>query len=491
MAALLKTHCLFVVKNIVKTNYLDVTCDVRTVWRTFASLSFESPVSYVGGKCPNVQPPNFNLHFSTESAAAEDVTKKEHINIGTIGHVDHGKTTLTAAITKILSRNGSAVFRSYDDIDKAEEERARGITINASHVEYATAKRHYAHTDCPGHRDFLKNMICGASQLDGAILVVDCNDGPMPQTTEHLLLAKQLGVKNIVVFVNKVDLATDELKELVELEVRDMLSNYGWEGDSVPLIHGSALLALDGDSSEIGEPAVNKLIEALDNCIPAPQRDSDSPLLMPIDSVLSVPGRGTVIIGTIKQGTMKKDDKTEILGYGSQIYTTVSTIQVFQAAVPSARAGDHVGVLLRQIKAKSIKRGMILAARNSLKVSNQFSGTVYFLSKSEGGRSKPITRGYIQVLFSETWQVTARFDFENEMVMPGESAAVTITLLKDMVLLPGQHFSVREGMMTVASGIINEAREPVFLPDKKLVKYVWKPEEKPNVSARQAKKQKT
>lgn len=420
-----------------------------------------------------VRTTNSNLQLSTKTEGLDDNTKKEHINIGTIGHVDHGKTTLTAAITKILSRSGTAVFRSYDDIDRAEEEKARGITINASHVEYSTDKRHYAHTDCPGHRDFLKNMICGASQMDGAILVVDCNDGPMPQTTEHLLLARQLGVKNIVVFINKVDTASEDLLELVELEVRDLLTSFGWNGDEVPLIHGSALYALEGKTSDIGEPAIIKLLDALDNYIPAPKRDYDSPFLMPVDSAVTIPGRGTVVIGTIKQGTMKKDDKAEILGFGTKMPTFISTVEVFRNAVPSARAGDHVGVLLRQVKSKTVKRGMILCARGSQKQSNQYSATVYFLTKSEGGRSKPVTPGFIQVLFAETWQVTARFDFEGDMIMPGDNAQVTITLLKSMVILPGQPFSVRDGMQTVASGIIHQAYDPVFVPEKKLFRYDW------------------
>lgn len=474
MATLTKITTTFT-KNIVKRSFVTVTSESRCQILNAGPLSVHALKENRAKPVRAVRVANSNLRLSTKADESDDKTKKDHVNIGTIGHVDHGKTTLTAAITKYLSRNGSTVFRSYDDIDKAEEERARGITINASHVEYATENRHYAHTDCPGHRDFLKNMICGASQMDGAILVVDCNDGPMPQTTEHLLLAKQIGVKHIVVFVNKVDTASEDLKELVELEVRDMLTNFGWAGDSVPLIHGSALYALEGNQSEIGEPAIKKLLDALDTYVPAPKRDYSSPFIMPVDSVVSV-SRGTVVIGTVKQGTFKKDDKAEVVGFGASFPTSISTIEVFRNAVMSAKAGDHVGVLLRQMKASNVKRGMLLAARGTLKQSNQYTGTVYFLDKSEGGRTKPVTRGYIQVLFSETWQVTARFDFEADMIMPGESAAVTITLLKDMVILPGQAFSVREGMETVASGIIHKSLESVFVPERKLFKYEWKPQ---------------
>ncbi|KAK3911021.1 Elongation factor Tu, mitochondrial [Frankliniella fusca] len=473
MATFIKKSCVFT-KTLVIRKFVTVTSESTS---HILNLRLSSSRPSLGNRVRAVRyvrVSNSNLCHSTKADVSDNEIKKEHVNIGTIGHVDHGKTTLTAAITKYLSRNGSAVFRSYDDIDKAEEERARGITINASHVEYATENRHYAHTDCPGHRDFLKNMICGASQMDGAILVVDCNDGPMPQTTEHLLLAKQIGVKNIVVFVNKVDLASEELRELVELEVRDMLTHFGWDGDAVPFIHGSALYALEGKESELGEPAIKKLLDALDKHVPAPKRDYTSPFIMPIDSVVGVP-RGTVVIGTVKQGTFKKDDKAEVLGFGATFPTSISTIEVFRSPVLSARAGDHVGVLLRQMKTSYIQRGMLLAAKGALKMSNQYKGTVYFLDKSEGGRVKPVTRGYIQVLFSETWQVTARFDFEEDMIMPGESCAVTVTLLKEMVILPGQAFSVREGMKTVASGIIHESCAAVFIPDRKLFKYEWKP----------------
>ncbi|XP_034246225.1 elongation factor Tu-like [Thrips palmi] len=483
MAAVMKQSCLFLARNIVQRSIAAASSDCSTLLQNgipvrglSSAITFEKKPRLGNA----VQP---NLRFATKP---DDTPRKEHVNIGTIGHVDHGKTTLTAAITKILAKNGLSQFRSYDDIDKAEEERARGITINASHVEYETAKRHYAHTDCPGHRDFLKNMICGASQMDGAILVVDCNDGPMPQTTEHLLLAKQLGVNNIVVFINKVDIASDDLKELVELEVRDLLTNFGWNGEAVPLVHGSALLALEGNTSDIGEPAIMKLLDILDNHVTPPKRDYNSPFVMPIDSAVSIRGRGTVAIGTVKAGTMKKDDKAELLGYDNAISTTISTIQVFNSAVPSARAGDHVGVLLRQMKASSVKRGMVLCARDACKLSNQYVGTVYFLTKSEGGRSKPVTSGFIQVLFAETWQVTARFDFEEEMVMPGESSPAVITLLKQMVILPGQKFSVRDGMHTVASGVINSANECVFLPNKLLSMY--KPNKASDVKNAKSKK---
>lgn len=477
MAAVMKQSCLFLVKSLAQRNIVSVSSDCKTLFQNGIPIRGLSN-AIIFEKNPRfskIDPPN--LCFSTTVGKTADTKGKEHINIGTIGHVDHGKTTLTAAITKILARDGLSQFRSYDDIDKAAEERARGITINASHVEYETATRHYAHTDCPGHRDFLKNMICGASQMDGAILVVDCNDGPMPQTTEHLLLAKQIGIKNIVVFVNKVDTADNDLRELVELEVRDLLTSFGWDGDNVPLVQGSALYALEGNTSEIGEPAIMKLLDVLDKNIPAPQRDYDSPFVMPIDSVVSIPGRGTVAIGTIKAGTMKNHDKADIVGYDRSFQTSISTIQVFNSGVPSARAGDHVGVLLRQIKASQIKRGMVICAKDSYKPSNQYRGTVYFLTKEEGGRSKPVTSGFIQVLFAETWQVTARFDFDEEMVMPGESCPALITLLRHMVILPGQKFSVRDGMHTVASGVITCVKNSVFVPKKNLFYYKHSPED--------------
>jgi elongation factor Tu len=429
----------------------------------------------------------------TTKPPEKNTPEKPHCNVGTIGHVDHGKTTLTAAITKVLEKRGLANFTSYDEIDKAPEEKARGITINAAHIGYETIKRTYAHTDCPGklklsyhrynsqlsypflgHADYIKNMISGASQMDGSILVVAADDGQMPQTREHLLLAKQVGIESVVVFVNKADQADKEVLELVEIEIRELLCDYGFDGDNSPIICGSALKALQGDESEIGEQSIIKLLDAIDNHIPTPSRDFTGPLLMPIDNFFTVPGRGSVVVGTIKRGTMTKNAEIELLGFDQKIKSTVSDIQVFKKSQQRALAGENVGVLLRNIKLSAIQRGMLICAANTETLSNHYDASMYLLSRGEGGRKLPLTSKYIQQLFSRTWNIPARIDLENGgMLMPGEHGSnVRITLFKNMVMSSGQPFTIREQGTTVATGVITKRHDPVNLPLNKLSKLV-------------------
>lgn len=395
------------------------------------------------------------LNFST-------VAERVHVNIGTIGHVDHGKTTLTAAITKITSKAGLSKFISYDEIDRAPEEKARGITINASHIGYSTKLRHYAHTDCPGHADYIKNMISGASQMDGAILVVAASEGPMPQTREHLLLARQVGIKKIVLYINKCDLVDNDVCELVELEMKEMLSDFGFDEGS-PVIFGSATKALNGDTDPLGEDSIWRLLNAVDSYIPNPTRDYTSPFLLPIDNSFTVAGRGTVVVGTIKRGIIKKNCEAELLGFDVKLKTTVSDIQVFKKSVPSANAGENVGILLRSIKNDLVSKGMLLCEAGSQTLSNNYEATVYFLSRAEGGRSKPIISKYIQQMFSDTWNLTCRIDLRPEvpMVMPGEHATVTLILLKKTIMSPGQCFTIRENNCTVATGMITKVLDSV------------------------------
>ncbi|KAK5648930.1 hypothetical protein RI129_003822 [Pyrocoelia pectoralis] len=401
---------------------------------------------------------NYNRKCSTKGA-------KVHINVGTIGHVDHGKTTLTAAITKVLEKEGLTKYISYDQIDRAPEEKARGITINAAHINYTTKKRHYAHTDCPGHADYIKNMISGASQMDGAILVVAATDGQMPQTREHLLLAKQVGVKKIIVYINKVDKVDNEILELVELEMRELLTDFGYDGENTPMIKGSALKALEGDSSEIGVAAIHQLLNTLDEYLSAPERDIQSPFMLPIDNTFTVPGRGTVVVGTLLKGIINKNDDSELLGFDTKLKTTVGDIQVFKKSVGKAYAGENIGVLLRGVKVKNVERGMLLCAHGSQILSNRFKANIYFLSRSEGGRSKPIKSKYIQQLFSKTWNLPARIDLDEsvEMVMPGEHIDGYITLMWKMVMLNGQAFTIRENNVTVATGIITQTLPEIHI----------------------------
>lgn len=416
-------------------------------------------------------------HFKSFSSKVKDELKelpdKPHCNVGTIGHVDHGKTTLTAAITRVLEKDGLANFTSYDQIDKAPEEKARGITINAAHVGYATKFRTYAHTDCPGHADYIKNMISGASQMDGSILVVAGTDGQMPQTREHLLLAKQVGIEKIAVYINKADLVDEEVLDLVEIEIRELLCDFGFDGENCPVIRGSALKALQGDTSPIGEESIHKLLEAIDDYIPTPQRDTTSPVVMPIDNFFTVPGRGSVIVGTIKVGTMKRNDEIEMLGFDQEIKSTISDIQIFKKSVPKAIAGENVGVLLRNIKISNLQRGMILCAKGSQSLSNHYDANIYLLSRSEGGRKLPLSSKYIQQLFSNTWNIPARIDIQNNsMIMPGDHGSVRITLFKKMVMKDGQPFTIREQGMTVATGIITKKHDSVNLPLNKLSKLI-------------------
>ncbi|XP_050423709.1 elongation factor Tu-like [Adelges cooleyi] len=411
---------------------------------------------------------------------------KPTCNIGTIGHVDHGKTTLTAAITRVQEKDGLSKFIDYNQIDKAPEERARGITINIAHVGYETLKRKYAHVDCPGHADFVKNMIVGASQMDGAILVVAATDGSMPQTREHLLLIKQVGVNHLVVYINKADISENDVIELVELEIRELLTDFGFEGENVPCIVGSAQLALNGDTSELGEKSIRKLLDAIDNHIPTPQRDYSSPFLLPIDNALLVPGRGAVVIGTIKRGTVNRNDKIDLIGFDEKISTSVSDIQIFKQSVPTAKAGDNVGLLVRGIKPKNIRKGMIICPSNSLTMNNHFKATIYFLMRAEGGRSKPITSKYQQQLFSHTWNIASRIDLDPSipMIMPGEHAEVRLTLLNKMVMDIGQSFTIRENGKTVATGIISEKLPNVNLPKGILGKLILNYDEQKGCGAK-------
>ncbi|KAK3874710.1 hypothetical protein Pcinc_020366 [Petrolisthes cinctipes] len=393
-------------------------------------------------------------------------------NVGTIGHVDHGKTTLTAAITRVLQKTGQSSFVSYDQIDKAPEEKKRGITINTAHISYSSTLRHYAHTDCPGHADYIKNMISGASQMDGAILVVAANDGQMPQTREHLLLAKQVGVKKLVVYVNKADLVDEDVLELVEIEVRELLDHFGFDEDSTPFITGSALLALQGDQSPYGEPSVLRLVAAMDDYLETPSRCLDSPFLLPIDNYFNVPGRGSVVTGTLVQGVVKKGDSADLLGYDKQLKTVASSLQVFKKNVSRVEAGENVGILLRGIRIEILERGMVLCAFGSQNLINRFEATMYLMTKAEGGRSRPITSAYIQQLFCQTWNVACRIDLSKgaKMMMPGDHETVAVTLLEKMVLLPSQSFTVRENNVTIATGIITKLLPTISIPQKRFDK---------------------
>ncbi|XP_076050604.1 mitochondrial translation elongation factor Tu 2 [Oratosquilla oratoria] len=403
------------------------------------------------------------------SAPSKDLL---HVNVGTIGHVDHGKTTLTAAITKVLHEEGLSTFVSYDQIDRAPEEKSRGITINTAHVNYSSKSRHYAHTDCPGHADYVKNMISGASQMDGAILVVAADDGQMPQTHEHLLLSKQVGVKHIVVFINKADLVDEEMLELVELEIRELLEDLEFDGANCPVVFGSALQALQGNQSEYGVPCIHRLMEALDSYVPQPVRDITSPFMVPIDNFFSVPGRGSVVVGTIQQGVVRKGAEAELLGFDRAMKTVINDIQVFKKSVPSAVAGENVGVLLRGVRQETLSRGMSLCALGSAQCRNRFVAQIYLLTREEGGRTWPLTSCYIQRLFSQTWNVGCRIDLVEgtDMIMPGDHTAVEVTLQERMVVRLGQSFTVRENNSTVATGIITELLPTVEVANKRLDK---------------------
>ena len=387
---------------------------------------------------------------------------KPHVNVGTIGHVDHGKTTLTAALTKVCAQAHGGETKDFDQIDNAPEERERGITIATSHVEYESANRHYAHVDCPGHADYVKNMITGAAQMDGAILVVSAADGPMPQTREHILLSRQVGVPKIVVYMNKADMVDDEeLLELVEMEVRELLDQYEFPGDDTPIIIGSALKALEGDTSEIGVPSVEKLVEALDSYIPEPERPVDKPFLMPIEDVFSISGRGTVVTGRVARGVVKVGDEVEIVGIRPTQTTTCTGVEMFRKLLDEGRAGENVGVLLRGTKRDEVERGQVLAQPGSITPHTVFECEVYVLSKDEGGRHTPFFKGYRPQFFFETTDVTGTCELPDgvEMVMPGDNVNMTVTLMSPIAMEEGQRFAIREGGRTVGAGVVTSIKE--------------------------------
>jgi elongation factor Tu len=388
--------------------------------------------------------------------------KKPHVNVGTIGHVDHGKTTLTAAITTVLSRKFGGEAKAYDQIDAAPEEKARGITINTAHVEYETANRHYAHVDCPGHADYVKNMITGAAQMDGAILVVSAADGPMPQTREHILLSRQVGVPYIVVYMNKADQVDDaELLELVEMEVRELLSKYEFPGDDIPIVKGSALKALEGDQSEIGEPSILKLAEALDSYIPTPERAIDQPFLMPIEDVFSISGRGTVVTGRVERGVIKVGEEIEIVGIRTTQKTTCTGVEMFRKLLDQGQAGDNIGALLRGTKREDVERGQVLAKPGSITPHTHFTGEVYVLSKDEGGRHTPFFANYRPQFYFRTTDVTGAISLPEgtEMVMPGDNVSITVKLIAPIAMEEGLRFAIREGGRTVGAGVVSKIIE--------------------------------
>jgi elongation factor Tu len=382
---------------------------------------------------------------------------KPHCNIGTIGHVDHGKTSLTAAITKVLAKAGGATFTAYDQIDKAPEERARGITISTAHVEYETANRHYAHVDCPGHADYVKNMITGAAQMDGAILVVSAADGPMPQTREHILLARQVGVPALVVFLNKVDMVDDpELLELVEMEVRELLSSYQYPGDDIPIVHGSALMVLEDKNPELGEQAILKLMEAVDTYIPQPERAIDRPFLMPIEDVFSISGRGTVVTGRVERGIVNVGDEVEIVGIKNTVKTIVTGVEMFRKLLDRGEAGDNIGALLRGTKREDVERGQVLAKPGSITPHTKFKAEAYVLTKEEGGRHTPFFTNYRPQFYFRTTDVTGVVQLPEgtEMVMPGDNVSMDVELIAPIAMDEGLRFAIREGGRTVGAGVV-------------------------------------
>jgi elongation factor Tu len=388
--------------------------------------------------------------------------KKPHLNIGTIGHVDHGKTTLTAAITKVLEKQGKAKFLAYDQIDKAPEERERGVTINIAHVEYETDKRHYAHVDCPGHADYIKNMITGAAQMDGAILVVSAADGPMPQTREHILLARQVGVPAIVVFLNKADMVDDkELLELVELEVRELLSKYKFPGDDTPIVVGSALKALEGDTSELGEGAILKLMDAIDSFVQEPVREVDKPFIMPVEDVFTISGRGTVVTGRVERGVVKVGEEIEIVGFKATQKTVATGVEMFRKLLDEGQAGDNIGVLLRGTKREDVERGQVLAKPGSITPHTNFNAEAYVLTKEEGGRHTPFFNGYRPQFYFRTTDVTGvvKLPEGTEMVMPGDNINVEIELITPVAMDNGLKFAIREGGRTVGAGVVTKINQ--------------------------------
>ncbi|MCW5893857.1 MAG: elongation factor Tu [bacterium] len=395
-------------------------------------------------------------------AKAKFERKKPHVNVGTIGHIDHGKTTLTAAITKCQATKGFGNFVAFDQIDKAPEERERGITIATAHVEYETDKRHYAHVDCPGHADYIKNMITGAAQMDGAILVVAATDGPMPQTREHILLARQVGVPAIVVFMNKVDMVEDkELLDLVELEVRELLSKYEFPGDDIPIIRGSALKALEGDQSELGAPAIQQLMDAIDSYIPEPKRDIERPFLMPVEDVFSISGRGTVATGRVERGKVKVGEEVEVVGIKATTKTVVTGVEMFRKLLDEGMAGDNIGCLLRGAKREDIERGQVLAKPGSITPHTKFQAEAYVLTKEEGGRHTPFFNGYRPQFYFRTTDVTGVCTLPEgtEMVMPGDNVSVKVELIMPIAMDEGLRFAIREGGRTVGAGVVTKIYE--------------------------------
>ena len=387
---------------------------------------------------------------------------KPHVNVGTIGHVDHGKTTLTAALTKVLASEGKSKEMAYSDIAKGGVVRdaSKIVTVAVSHVEYESDKRHYAHIDCPGHADYIKNMITGAAQMDGAILVVSAVDGPMPQTKEHVLLAKQVNVPKLVLFLNKVDLVEEaELLDLVEMEVRELLSKYEFDGDNTPIIRGSALKAIEGDQSEIGVPAIKKLLEALDTWIPEPKRETDKPFLMAVEDVFSITGRGTVATGRIERGHIKVGDAVEIIGFRDTLTSVATGIEMFRKLLDEGIAGDNVGILLRGIDKKQVERGQVLAAPKSITPHKKFIGQVYILKKDEGGRHTPLTPGYKPQFYFRTTDVTGELQFKGDMIMPGDNAEIEVTLITPVAMEEGVRFAIREGGRTVGAGVVTKIIE--------------------------------
>jgi len=392
------------------------------------------------------------------------IRNKPHLNVGTIGHVDHGKTTLTAAITKALEKKHLAKFTAYDQIDKAPEERERGITIAIAHVEYATEKRHYAHVDCPGHADYIKNMITGAAQMDGAVLVVSAPDGPMPQTREHILLARQVGVPSMVVYLNKVDMVAKEdaeLLDLVELELRELLSKYEFPGDTTPIVRGSALKALEGDTSEIGEGSIWKLMDALDSFIPEPKRETEKPFLMPVEDVFTISGRGTVVTGRVERGIIKVGEEVEIVGFKDTQRTVVTGVEMFRKLLDEGRAGDNIGALLRGTKREDVERGQVLAKPGSITPHKNFRGQIYILKKEEGGRHTPFFKGYRPQFYFRTTDVTGEVKLPEgtEMVMPGDNVNMEINLITPIACEEKLRFAIREGGKTVGSGVVTKILE--------------------------------
>jgi elongation factor Tu len=398
-------------------------------------------------------------------AKAKFDRSKPHVNIGTIGHVDHGKTTLTASITKVLAMKGGAKFTAYDEIDKAPEEKARGLTIQLAHIEYETANRHYAHIDCPGHADYIKNMITGAAQMDGAILVVSGADGPMPQTREHILLARQVNVPALVVFMNKVDMVEDpELLDLVELEVRDLLNKYEFPGDEIPIVRGSALKALESESTDQGAPeykCILDLMAAVDSYIPQPQREMDKPFLMPMEDIFTITGRGTVVTGKVERGRILPGDEVEIVGFGMHKKTVATSLEMFRKILDDAEAGDNVGILLRGIDKNEVERGMVVAKPGSITPHKKFNGKIYILKKDEGGRHSPFFAGYRPQFYIRTTDVTGSVTLPSgvEMVMPGDNVELAIELISEVALEEGSRFAIREGGRTVGAGVVTKVIE--------------------------------